>query len=272
VTLVQRAPQLLRREDADAAAVVAASLAADGVRLRTGARTDRVDRDGGRFTLTLDSGLVSGEALLVATGRLPRVEALGLSRAGVATGPDGVVVDDRLRTANPRVYAAGDVCSRVRFTHAADAMARLVVQNALFFGRRRWSALAVPRCTFTTPEVAHVGLTGAEAGARGSDTITVPLTAIDRAVVDGETDGFVRVHHARGRIEGATVVGSGAGEIVAAVALAMQHGLDLADLSATVFPYPTLSSALRQAGDHVRRSRLTPRVRWTLGAYFRLGR
>jgi pyruvate/2-oxoglutarate dehydrogenase complex dihydrolipoamide dehydrogenase (E3) component len=272
VTLIQRGPQLLRREDPDAAALVAAALTADGVRLRLDSRPTRVVWDGRRFTLALEGGEVSGDGLLLATGRVPRVEGLDHARAGITAGADGVDVDDGLRTGNPRVYAAGDVCSPIRFTHAADEMARIVVQNALFFGRRRVSSLVVPRCTFTAPQVAHVGVTGAGAEARGLATITVPLAEVDRAVVDQDTAGFVRLHHHRGRIQGATVVAAEAGEIVGTLALAMQHGLGLTDLAATVFPYPTLSSALRRAGDEFRRSRLTAPVRRAFSAYFRVFR
>jgi len=272
VTLVEGASQVLRREDPDAASLVAASLAADGVQLRLAARPQRVDWDGRRFTLALESGPVSGDGLLVAAGRVARLDGLDLARAGITAGDDGIEVDDRLRTGNPHVFAAGDVCSRVRFTHAADEMARIVIQNTLFLGRRQVSAVVVPRCTFTAPELAHVGLTSAEAQARGSGTITVPLGDVDRAVVDEDVAGFVRVHHARGRIQGATVVGAGAGEIIGTLALTMQRGLGLADLAATVFPYPTLSSALRRAGDEFRRTRLTTPVRGLLGAWLRLFR
>ena len=140
---------------------------------------------------------LAGDRLLVATGRAPNIEGLDLARAGIHAGPQGVVVDDRLRTSNRRVYAAGDVCSRFQFTHVADATARIVIQNALFFGRRKASALTIPWCTYTDPEVAHVGLSAEDAEKRRPDvqTISVPLSDVDRAVLDDETEGFVRVHH-----------------------------------------------------------------------------
>ena len=184
----------------------------------------------------------------------------------------GVIVDDRLRTSNRRIFAAGDVCSRFKFTHAADAMARIVVQNALFFGRARASALVIPWCTYTDPEVAHVGWHAEAARRKGHhvQTITVPLADVDRAVVDEELEGFVRVHHERGRLLGCTVVSSRAGEMIALPAQALRHGASLNDLGATIHPYPTLTSAFRAAGDVYRRSRLTPRVRALLRRYFRL--
>ena len=185
--------------------------------------------------------------------------------AGIGTDAGGVVVDDRLRTANWRVYAAGDVCSRYKFTHAADAMARIVVQNALFFGRKKASALTMPWATYTDPEVAHVGLRAAEATRRGSEvvTLTVPMTEIDRAVLESETDGFARVHVQRGtgRLLGATMVASHAGEMIGELSLAITAGLRVGLLSSTIHPYPTQSEAWKRLGDAWNRTRLTPRVR-----------
>jgi pyruvate/2-oxoglutarate dehydrogenase complex dihydrolipoamide dehydrogenase (E3) component len=177
-----------------------------------------------------------------------------------------------LRTTNRRIFAAGDVASRFKFTHAADALARIVVQNALFFGRKRADRLVLPWCTFTDPEVAHVGVNSEQAAGRQAATITVPLTGVDRSVVDDETEGFVRVHHTGGRIAGATIVAPGAGEMIGTVAHAMQQGSTLADLAATVFPYPTVSLALRQTGDIYRRGSLTPRVARLLAFYFNVRR
>jgi pyruvate/2-oxoglutarate dehydrogenase complex dihydrolipoamide dehydrogenase (E3) component len=215
----------------------------------------------------------AGDRLLVAAGRTPNVEGLDVTRAGIVAGPRGIVVDDRLRTSNRRVYAAGDVCSRMQFTHVADATARIVVQNALIFGRRNASALTIPWCTYTDPEVAHVGLGAAEAAAaRDVQTISVPLTDVDRAVLDDETDGFVRVHHRRGRLLGCTVVAAHAGELIGLVSYAMARGGTLNDLSSTIFPYPTQIDGLRKAGDAYRRSRLTRAVRRALERYFWLTR
>jgi pyruvate/2-oxoglutarate dehydrogenase complex dihydrolipoamide dehydrogenase (E3) component len=269
VTLVESAARLLRADDPDAAALVRASLERDGVAVRVGSSARHVSRNGDGVTVHLESGDVRGGELLVATGRSPNVEDLRLEAAGVRYGREGIVVDDRLRTSQAGIYASGDVCSRFKFTHAADALSRIVVQNALFFGRRRASGLTIPWCTFTAPEVAHVGMSASESAAAGGATITIPLADVDRSIVDDEREGFVRVHHARGRILGATIVASSAGELIGIVALAMQHGHGLAALASAIFPYPTVSLALRQAGDAYRRQSLTPAVRRVLHYYFR---
>ena len=176
-----------------------------------------------------------------------------------------VVVDDRLRTSNRRVYAAGDVCSAYKFTHAADAMARVVIQNALFFGRKKASALVIPWTTYTDPEVAHVGLYERQAQERGIDvaTFTVPLHEVDRAVLDGEADGFARVHAERssGKILGATLVAGHAGEMIGEMSLAITAGLSLGEVARTIHPYPTQAEAWKRLGDAWNRTRLTPRVR-----------
>ena len=151
-------------------------------------------------------------------------------------------------------------------------MARIVVRNALFFGAARMSSLVIPWCTFTSPEVARVGAAGDEAAASGAEAITIPLSSVDRAVVDEATDGFVRVHHRKGRIVGATVVAPDAGDLISAIALVMRYGGSLADLSSAVFPYPTFSIALRQAGDVYRRSAVTPRLKTALRYYFQVFR
>jgi pyruvate/2-oxoglutarate dehydrogenase complex dihydrolipoamide dehydrogenase (E3) component len=254
VTLVERAPRILSTEDADAARVVADHLSRDGVHIQTGVTDPHV------------SGV---ESVLVAVGRTPNVDGLGLDRIGVAVGARGIEVDDRLRTTNPRIYAAGDVCGRLQFTHAAEAMARIVVQNALFFGRKKFSDVIIPWCTFTDPELAHVGLTSEEAMRRDARTITVPLDQVDRAVIDGVTDGFVRVHHQRGRILGATVVAPDAGNLISLVSTVMRGKGTLNDLSSSVFPYPTTALALKRAGDIYRRDKLTPVVKRALRYYFR---
>jgi len=257
VTLVDSARRVLSGEDEDASRIIAAALERAGVTIVTG-----VDGPQGP---PLREQIAAADAVLVATGRTPNVEGLNLEAAGIHAGPAGIHVDDHLRTSNDRVYAAGDVCSTFKFTHAADAMARIVIQNALFFGRRRASALVIPWCTYTFPEVAHVGVSSGQA-------ITIPLTEVDRAIVDEETDGFVRIHHEQGRIIGATIVARHAGELIGHVADVMRRGGSAGDLSAVIFPYPTVAEALRKAGDSHRRQGLTPRVRRLLEYYFRLTR
>jgi pyruvate/2-oxoglutarate dehydrogenase complex dihydrolipoamide dehydrogenase (E3) component len=271
VTLIEHSPQVLPREDEDAAATVAAALVSDRVEIRLRTRVTSVQRDPRGVRIVADSGEAVASQLLVATGRAPNLDALELSAAGVAADADGVRVSDRMRTTNHRIYASGDVASKYKFTHAADALSRIVLQNALFFGRKSASALVVPWCTFTDPEVAHVGIHQRDAVA-GTATITIPLRQVDRAIVDDEVEGFVRIHHRRGRIAGATIVAPAAGEMIGSIAYAMQNGHTLDRLSAIIFPYPTRSLALRQAGDAYRRTKLTPRARTVLEYYFRLGR
>jgi pyruvate/2-oxoglutarate dehydrogenase complex dihydrolipoamide dehydrogenase (E3) component len=271
VTLVEHGPHVLPRDDEEAAAIVAAALARDGVDVRVGTRVTAASRDPAGVRIRFDNGEVVASDLLVATGRTPQVDGLHLAAAGVAVDDEGIQVSDRLRTSNRRIYASGDVASKYKFTHAADALSRIVVQNALFFGRKRASSLVVPWCTFTDPEVAHVGLNSSDA-TDDRATITIPLSEVDRAIVDDEAEGFVRIHHRRGRILGATIVAPAAGEMVGTIAYAMQHGHGLDRLSGIVFPYPTQSLALRQAGDAYRRTKLTPGVRTALEYYFRVGR
>lgn len=268
VTLFEAGRQLLAREDRDAASIVEARLRQDGVAVLLRTELAGVQSGGERTLMTHVGGVLSVDALLVASGRAPRVDGLQLEAAGIDYSADGIRVDDRLRTSNRRVFAAGDVCSKFKFTHAADAMARIVVRNALFFGRARVSSLVIPWCTFTSPEVGRVGDTGDDAAARGAEAVTIPLSSVDRAVIDEATDGFVRLYHRRGRIVGATIVAPDAGELVSAVAMAMRYGGTLGALSSFVFPYPTLSVALRQAGDNYRRAALTPALRSALQYYF----
>jgi pyruvate/2-oxoglutarate dehydrogenase complex dihydrolipoamide dehydrogenase (E3) component len=275
VTVFDVAPGVLPNEDPDAAAMVHRRLVEDGITFHLGVKLVEAAANGGDVVLRYEHaggmGRAGGDRLLVAAGRAPNVEGLGLDAAGVAVSKQGVIVNDRLQTSNRRIYAAGDVCSRFKFTHAADAMARIVIQNALFYGRRRASALVIPWCTYTDPEVAHVGAYEAEAREQGHrvETITIPLSDVDRAIIDDERDGFVRVHHERGRLLGCTIVAAHAGEMIAEPTFALAHRGTLGDLSATIHPYPTQTEALRMAGDTYRRSRLTSRVKRSLDHYFR---
>jgi pyruvate/2-oxoglutarate dehydrogenase complex dihydrolipoamide dehydrogenase (E3) component len=272
VTLLEAGRRLLPKDDEDAAAIVRSALERAGVTVRLETVASSIARDGERVAVAFDGGSCTADALLIATGRTPVVDGLRLDTAGVETNRTGVVVDERLRTSNSRIYASGDVCSKFKFTHAADALSRLVIQNALFFGRRRQRDLVIPWCTFTAPEVAQVGIAGEEAAHAGLAAITIPLTNVDRAVIDDETEGFLRVHHWKGRVRGATIVAPHAGELIGAVAMLMQRGGSLSDLASAVFPYPTLSVALRQAGDAYRRTLLTPTARRLLSEYLRLAR
>ncbi len=278
VHLFEMGPHILPREEGDAAGIVQDSLASDGVELILESRVTGVGRtETGKVVLYERPGAPGGvevDEILVGTGRAPNVEGMGLEAAGVAYDPrDGVSVDDFLRTRNPAIYAAGDVCSSYKFTHTADAMARILIANALFLGRQRVSSLVVPWCTYTDPEIAHVGMYEREARARGIavTTITVPLAAVDRALLDGEADGFARVHLRKGsdRILGATIVARHAGEMLGELALAVTAGTGLSAIGKTIHPYPTQAEAIRRLADAWNRTRLTPRVKRLLSAWLR---
>ena len=273
VTLIDGASRILPNEDPDASEILARRLDVEGVRIVNGEPIRQVTTTAsGRIAVNLARRDATGDMLLVAVGRTPNLDGLNLDGAGVAHSPEGVKVNDRLQTTNPRIFAAGDVCSRFKFTHAADAMARLVIQNALFFGRRRCPALVIPWCTYTFPEVAHVGLSSDDARDSGATAVTVKLADVDRSVVDEESDGFLRVHHQRGRVVAATMVAPHAGEVIGQIASLMRRGARLDELSSEIFPYPTVAEALRKAGDAYRRTRLTPGVRGVLARYFGLAR
>jgi pyruvate/2-oxoglutarate dehydrogenase complex dihydrolipoamide dehydrogenase (E3) component len=212
------------------------------------------------------------DEILVGVGRTPNVEGLGLETVGVAFDAErGVQVDDHLCTTNWRIFAAGDVCSAERFTHHANFQARVVIQNALFLGRARASALTVPRTTYTDPEVAHVGLSERDAAARrlAVRTFVQELRDVDRAVLDGESEGFVKVHVRAGtdRLVGATIVARHAGEMLPELTLAVAHGLGLDKIARTIHAYPTQAEAIRKTGDAYRRTRLTPLVKAVLRSW-----
>ncbi|HEY8515724.1 MAG TPA: mercuric reductase [Candidatus Binatia bacterium] len=278
VTLLHDRTRLLPRDDPDAAEVLERALARDGVELLLGARVTRVLRRGADKVLVWATDDRSGELavdeVLVGVGRAPNVEGLDLERAGIEWDERrGVHVDDQLRTANPRVFAAGDVCMERKFTHAADFAARIVIQNALFRGRKKLSALTIPWCTYTDPEIAHVGLTEEEARRRGValTTFVVRLADVDRAIADGEEDGFVKIHVARGsdRIVGATIVARHAGEMISEITTAMVGKVGLGTLANVIHPYPTQAEAIRKAGDAYNRTRLTPTVKRLFSAWLR---
>jgi pyruvate/2-oxoglutarate dehydrogenase complex dihydrolipoamide dehydrogenase (E3) component len=185
----------------------------------------------------------------------------------------GVKVNDYLQTTNPKIYAAGDICMGWKFTHAADAAARIVIKNTLFspfgLGRSKLSGLVMPWVTYTDPEVAHVGLSAQEAQDRGIavDTIKIPFDSVDRAISDGEEAGFVKIHHKKGsdQIIGATIVARHAGEMISEVTTAIVHNIGLSKLSSVIHPYPTQAEGIKKAADAYRRTLLTPRTKWLLG-------
>jgi pyruvate/2-oxoglutarate dehydrogenase complex dihydrolipoamide dehydrogenase (E3) component len=207
-----------------------------------------------------------GDQILVSIGRTPNLDGLGLETVGVvADSRLGVQVDDRLRTSNRNIYAAGDVCSQYKFTHAADFLARIVIQNSLFMGRAKASRLIIPWCTYTSPEMAHVGITPEEAAAKGYqlNTFTQPLSGVDRAILDGDDQGFVRVYCRRGsdRILGATIVAPHAGDLIGEIVMAMKYRIGLSKIASVIHPYPTQAEAIRKLGDQYNRTKLTPMVK-----------
>jgi pyruvate/2-oxoglutarate dehydrogenase complex dihydrolipoamide dehydrogenase (E3) component len=182
-----------------------------------------------------------------------------------------VEVDDHLRTSNPDIFAAGDICMKYKFTHAADAAARIVIQNALFKGSKKLSALTVPWCTYTEPEIAHVGMYAHEAAKQGVevDTYTRHLNEVDRAILDGQTDGFVKIHTEKGkdRLIGATIVAAHAGDMISEISVAMAGKVGLGALGNVIHPYPTQAEAIKQTGDAFNRARLTPKIKWLFGKW-----
>jgi len=269
VTMITDGAEILPKEDRDAAAIVRARIEKDGVRVIAHAAIQRVEKKGGAKRLHLKVGDTPAEllcdAILVSVGRTPNVEGMGLDDAGVRYTAQGVIVDHRLRTTNAKIFAAGDICSRYKFTHAADAMARIVIANSLFLARRKVTDLVIPWCTYTDPEIAHVGYYEKEAQAAGFEvaTITESLTDVDRAILDGEREGFARVHYDKktGRILGGTLVARHAGEMINELTLAMVAKQRMSVLSSTIHSYPTQAEVWHKIGDAYLRTKLTPVVK-----------
>jgi pyruvate/2-oxoglutarate dehydrogenase complex dihydrolipoamide dehydrogenase (E3) component len=263
VTLLEVAPQILIREDRDAAKLIETALTRDGVRIVTDCKIERVEkRDAGKILITPAEEIAANE-ILIGAGRAPIVEGLNLEAAGIEYDrAAGVRVNDYLQTTNPNVYAIGDVASPYKFTHVADEHARIAIRNALFFGRAKASALIIPWCTYTDPEIAHVGMYEHEAEKKSIKvkTFVQQLAEADRAVLDGETDGFVKVHVQDGtdKILGATIVASHAGDLISEITTSMKAGLGLGSIASVIHPYPTQAAAIKKVGDAYNRTRLTP--------------
>jgi pyruvate/2-oxoglutarate dehydrogenase complex dihydrolipoamide dehydrogenase (E3) component len=268
VLLIEALHGIMPNEDRRAAEIVAKSLEEDGVRLRCCGKNLEIRKQNDGIHLVVDShGAHYDEVvdrLLVAGGRTPNVEGLNLEAAGVAYDKKGVTVNDRLQTTNRRIYAAGDICYPYKFTHTADATARIVIQNALFFGRASANALTIPWCTYTDPEVAHVGLYPAQAEQKGLavETVTIAMNAVDRAILEGDDLGFLDIYVKKGtdKILGATLVCRNAGDLISEITLAMVAGAGLGAVARTIHPYPTRAEVIKKAADAYNRTRLTPRV------------
>ena len=281
VTLLDKDGHVLIREDADAAEIVQKAMLACGVKLEFHAKIQGVTRRGEEKVIAFEAAggqkkELAVDHVLVAAGRAPNVEGLGLEAAGVKYGKTGVEVSDQLRTSNPKIFACGDVCSRFQFTHVADAQARIVIQNALFFGRSKASALTIPWATYTTPEIAHVGMYEKDAKEKGIevDTLTVPMNSVDRAILDGEDEGFLRIHLKKGtdQILGATLVAEHAGDLLGELCLAVTHKIGLGKIASVIHPYPTQGEVIKKAADAWRRTKLTPGVKKFFERWFRVFR
>jgi len=264
VTVLEAATPLAR-EDPECAQTVLDQLRREGINLRTGARIVRAARreDGG-VKITLEFGqegeVIEGSHLLVAAGRKATVGGLDLDKAGIEVGPSGILVNRHLRTTNRRVYAIGDVAGGLQFTHLANYHAGLVVRNALFRLPVAVNDDIVPRVTFTDPELAHVGLTEADARQRHREIRIQrwPFHDNDRAQTEGETRGHIKVVTTRrGRILGATIVGARAGELLAMWSLAIYRNVNIRALAGVVLPYPTRAEAGKRAAIEFFTSRLT---------------
>jgi pyruvate/2-oxoglutarate dehydrogenase complex dihydrolipoamide dehydrogenase (E3) component len=269
VTLIQRSGQFLKREDPDAAAILADRFRSEGIEVLLNTSTKRVEVRDGKKVLYVDvdgsERQIEADQILVGLGRTPNIEGLGLEHAGVGYNKYGVVVNDKLQTSNPNIYAAGDVCSRFKFTHIADFAARIAIQNALFPGSKKFSALTIPWCTYTNPEIAHVGMYEKDAKKAGIevDTYVRKFEEVDRAITDGEEEGFVKIHVKKGsdKIIGATIVASHAGDMISEITLAIAGKIGLGRIANVIHPYPTQAEAIRQLGDAYNRTRLTPLVK-----------
>lgn len=283
VVLFHRSSRILNKEDADAAEVVQKVFIREGIRLVLGSEVKRVTKSSeGKtiyFTHQGQEESITVDEILVGVGRAPNVEGLNLEAVGVEYDQkQGVKVNDYLQTTNPRIYAAGDICMNWKFTHAADAAARIVIKNTLFspfgLGRSKLSSLVMPWVTYTDPEIAHVGLYEQEAREKGIEVeeIAIPLSQVDRAIADGEEEGFVKILHRKGsdQILGATIVARHAGEMISEVTTAIVGKVGLSQLSGVIHPYPTQAEGIKKAADAYRRTLLTPNTKRFLGLLTKL--
>jgi len=279
VVLLQKNSRILDREEVEAAEIVQQAFIREGIQLILKSNIKRVKRSNAKKVIYYEVNgkeeAVIVDEILVGVGRSPNVEGLNLEAVGVKYDKKGVIINDYLQTTNPRIYAVGDVCMEWKFTHAADAAARIAIQNALFsilgFGRKKLSNLTMPWCTFTDPEVAHVGMSEQEAKKQGIelDTFCIGLEDVDRAIVDGETEGLAKVYVRKGtdKILGATIVARHAGEMISEITLAMVGNLGLGAIANTIHPYPTQAEVIRKIADAYNRTRLTPLLKKLLSTW-----
>ncbi len=282
VVLLHRGSQILNKEDPEAAAILQQVLIKEGVNLILDCQLQQVmtTPQGKTITYTTNdrTDTITVDEILLGAGRTPNIETLNLIQVGVDYDDRGVKVNDYLQTTNPKIYAAGDVCMKWQFTHAADAAARIVIKNTLFsplgLGKSKLSNLVMPWVTYTDPEIAHVGLSEHDAQQQGLQfgTIKVEMSSVDRAITDGETAGFLQIIHRQGSDEilGATIVASHAGEMISEITTAMVNKIGLSKLSSVIHPYPTQADCIKKAADAYRRTLLTPRTKKLLGLLTKL--
>jgi pyruvate/2-oxoglutarate dehydrogenase complex dihydrolipoamide dehydrogenase (E3) component len=269
VTIVQSSAQLLPREDVDVAEFIQKRFKGEGIAFRLDAAARRLSMRDGRVALEFaDAKSITADAMLIAAGRTPNLRALNLEAAGVDYDKHGVKVNAYLQSSQPHIYAAGDITNRLKFTHTADFTARIVVRNILMplqLLRQKVDWSVVPWCTYTDPEVAHVGLSEREAKQENTeyDLFVVPLEDVDRAVVESEEAGFAKILTGKGsdKILGATIVGPHAGDLLHEFVLAMTAKIGLGKIASTIHAYPTLAELARKAGDKYNKTRLTPRAK-----------
>ena len=273
VILFHTHDQLLNKEDREAALIIQSIFSQAGIQLHLNTQIEQVEKiANGKVIYYRDQNqlkTITVDEILVGIGRTPNVEGLNLEAVGVESDQKiGVKVNDYLQTTNPKIYAAGDICLSQKFTHAADATARIVIKNMLFspfnLGREKLSHLVIPRVTYTDPEIAQVGLSEAEAGRQkiNIDTIKISLDIVDRAIIDGETEGFIKIILAKNsdRILGATIMARHGGELISEITTAIATKMGLSKLAKIIHPYPTQSEMIKKAADAYRRTKLTPRT------------
>jgi pyruvate/2-oxoglutarate dehydrogenase complex dihydrolipoamide dehydrogenase (E3) component len=278
VTLFHKGSHVLDKEDADAAEIVQQALIRDGIRLVLNCQLESIAQtsEGKVINFTNAHGIesITVEEILVGAGRQPNVESLNLEAVGVEYDlSKGIKVNDYLQTSNSKIHGAGDICMNWKFTHAADAAARIVIKNTLFsplgLGKAKLSDLVMPWVTYTDPEIAHVGLYESEAQAKGikCNTIKINFDDVDRALADGETEGFVKILHKQDSDEilGATIVANHGGEMISEITTAMIGKMGLSKLASVIHPYPTQAMAIKQAADAYRRTLLTAKTKKLLG-------
>ena len=258
VTILEMAPSILIREDPDVAAFMHGLLEAEGIEIRTGAAVSSVRSESGRSVVeTNDGAWIEVDRLFVATGRRPCTDGLDLEAAGVRTERGAVVVDGHLRTTSKSAWGVGDVTGALQFTHVAEQMAKVALRNSVLPAKTKIRYDSVPWVTFTDPEVAHVGMSEAEAAEAGGTTYRYEMDDLDRAIVDGTGVGFVKISADRkGKVIGATIVAHGAGDLLMPLVLAKTHGLSLSQVANTIFPYPTMVEGVKRASGEYMRSRL----------------